>query len=509
MPLMSVTVDILKTLAAVVPILLIFVLMLAFKLASYKAGAIALAAAALLAVFVWNMTPLHVAEAAGEGALSALLPVIWVIFTAMLLYNLSTHCGAMDTIRKALSRYAPDEPSQVLLIVFAFGSFLESVSGFGTSVVIPAAILILFGFAPMRAAVICLVANTVSVAFGVVGIPVITLASVTSLPQQTLSLYTSLQLLPFALILPLLLVWMTVRSFRGMRPYIWLCLASGMVFAAGQTLAAWVLGPELPAVIGSILAMTVIVLWQRAKKREMASQEQIPLRGQLKAWSAYLMVLVLVVSTRLIPALAFLDQAPFNAQFLIFSGEGAVPFKASLLSNPGTLILIAAIIFSMIYRIRFKGFFKVVWQTMKQIKNAALTVLFIVMMAKILGYSGMTRDMALGLAALTGAFYPLISPVIGALGTFITGSDTSSNILFGLLQSQTAQLIGANTAWVAAANASGATIGKMVSPLSIALAATGTGLKGSEAGILRKTILYAAIFLLFMSLLIFAGTFLF
>lgn len=494
-------VDIIRTLVATVPIILIFVLMLGFKLASWKAGGIALIATGLLAAFVWKLDTAHIFEAAGEGVLAAILPVVWVIFTAMLLYNLCVKCGAMDTIRAMLARYAPDEPVQVLLIVFAFGGFLESVSGFGTAVAVPAAILILFGFKPMRAAVICLVSNTLAVAFGVVGIPVITLASVTSLPVGPLSLLVALQLLIFCIGMPFLLVRMTVKSFKSMKPYIALCLVSGIAFAAGQTLSAWLLGPELPAVAGSILAMAVIVIWQKAAKHIDPDQPKLPAKRQFKAWSAYLIILVLVVCTRLIPALGFLDQAPFKAAIPIY--EGGKPFTASLLTNPGTLILIASILFCFIYRISPKGFFKSVWVTIKQVKFAALTVIFIVALAKILGYSGMTNDLALGLAAITGSFFPLVSPLIGALGTFITGSDTSSNILFGLLQKQTALYIGANELWVSAANAAGATIGKMISPLSIALAATSTGLKGNEAGILKATIKYALVLAAILCVLVY------
>ncbi len=494
--------DIVRTLAATVPIFMIFILMLGFKLASWKAGGIALIASGLLAAFVWKLDAAHIFEAAGEGVLAAILPVVWVIFTAMLLYNLCVKCGAMDTIRTMLARYAPDEPVQVLLIVFAFGGFLESVSGFGTAVAVPAAILMLFGFKPMRAAVICLVSNTLAVAFGVVGIPVITLASVTSLPVGPLSLMAALQLLPFCIFMPFLLVRMTVKTWREMNKYIWLCLLSGIAFAAGQTLSAWLLGPELPAVVGSILSMAVIVFWQKVKHKEDPAQPRLSASLQFKAWSAYLIILVLVVCTRLIPALGFLDQAPFKIAIPIY--EGGKPFTASLLTNPGTLILLASIAFCFIYRISPKGFFRSAWDTIKQVKFAALTVIFIVALAKILGYSGMTNDLALGLAAATGSFFPLISPIIGAMGTFITGSDTSSNILFGLLQKQTALYIGANETWITAANAAGATIGKMLSPLSIALAATSTGLKGNEAGILKKTLPYAAVFAAVMAVLVYA-----
>lgn len=499
--------DIVKSLLAIVPIVMIFVLMLIFKLPSYKAGFAALLAACVLAFFIWKMDFAHMGQAAAEGVLSALMPIAWVIFTAMLLYKLSVISGAMETIRKTLVRYAPDEASQVLLIAFGFGSFLESVSGFGTPVVVVASMLILFGFEPLRAAVLCLVANTVSVAFGVVGIPVITLSSVTALPVKELSLYVSLQLFLFSVLLPFLLVWITVKSFQGLKKYAFLCLASGITYAAVQTLAAWVLGPELAAVIGSLCAMSVIILWQR-KRQMIKTKDKIPAGKIMKAWSAYIIVFILVIGTRLMPFLSFLDKPPFRILLAIYQG-GDSPFTASLLTNPGTLLLISAILFSFIYKIPWRAFFVSAWETLKQAKNAIFTVVLIVALAKILSHSGMTGDLALGFAQLSGSLYPFISPVIGCLGTFVTGSDTSSNILFGMLQKETALYIGVNPLWLAAANTSGAVIGKLVSPLSIALASSSAGKKGQESVILKSTIGYAAGMIAAMAVLIYATSFLF
>jgi lactate permease len=494
--------DLLKALLALLPIAVIFVAMLALKLSSWKAGAAAAAAACIMAFFVWKMDILHIGEAVAEGALGGILPIAWVIFTAMLLYNLYVKSGAMESIQGMLTRFAPDEASKVLLIAFGFGSFLESVSGFGTPVVVPMAILILLGFEPLRAAVICLVANTLAVAFGVVGIPVITLAGVSSLPVRQVSLDVSLQLFPFSLLLPFLLVFLTVRSLKKMKPYLALCLLAGAAFAVMQTLSAWLLGPELPAVIGSLSAMAVVVLWERRKTA--GKGEKTSLGLFMKSWSAYILILALVIATRLIPALSFLDQAPFKAEWQIYTAPGAKPFTASLLTNPGTIIFLSGIAFAFLYRIPAGTFFSVMGRTFKQVKNAVLTVVLIVALAKVLSYSGMTQDLALGLAAVSGGLYPLLSPVIGCIGTFVTGSDTSSNILFGLLQKQTAQYIGVDAAWLTAANAAGATIGKMISPVSIALAGTAAKIPGGESGILKTTVRYAAVLIAVMAAFIYA-----
>lgn len=498
---MQQSVDVLKAIIAAIPIIAIFIFMLALKLASYKAGGIALLIACILAALIWKLDMIHICEAIGEGVLSALLPIALVIFTAMLLYNLSVFCGATKTIQETLTRYAPDEPSLVLLIAFGFGSFLESVSGFGTPVVVPAAILILFGFSPLRAAVICLVANTMAVALGVVGIPAITLSNITSLPVYELSVNIALQLFLFCILLPCLLVQITVRSIKVLKKYLLLCLVSGFTFAAAQLLTVWLVGPELPAVVASLCTMLVIILWQKRKLKNRPKISKTSFVSQVKPWSAYIIILLIVIATRLIPALGFLSKAPFVLVLPIY--EGKPPFTTALLTNPGMIILISAILFSVIYKINIKQFFKVSWQTLKQVKNAILTIILIVTLAKILSHSGMIDEIALGIAALSGSLYPLLSPVIGCLGTFVTGSDTSSNILFGLLQKQTAIFIGANPLWLAASNASGATIGKMISPLSIALATASTGQNGGENNILKITVKYALVSIVAMAIFIY------
>lgn len=338
---------------AIIPIIWIFFGMLKLQLPSYKTGIIALIAVVLIALLIWRMPVMLVAESVIEGLMLGLFPIMWVIFAAIFSYNLLVKSGAMDIIKNMLSGISADPRAQVIIIAFAFGGFMESTAGFGTAVAIPVTIFISLGFEPVLAAVLCLVANTVPVAFGVVGIPVITLSQVTGLSLEGISLYTALQVLPLTLILPLVLVVITTGRFKDIKGMVAVIAVSGIFFAAGQTLVAWTVGPELAAVVGSILTLA------------------------------------------------------------------------------------------------------------------------------------------------------LFSPLIGALGTFITGSDTSANALFGELQKQTALQIGSSPEWLAASNAAGATIGKMVSPQSIAIAVSAIGLPDLEGKILKRTLKYAIIFVALLGIIVY------
>jgi lactate permease len=500
---------------AAIPIIWILFGMLKLQLPSYKTGIISLIAVVLSALFIWKMPAALVAQAIAEGIALGLFPIIWVIFAAIFTYNLLVKSGAMDNIKAMLSNISTDPRAQVIIIAFAFGGFMESTAGFGTAVAIPVTILIAMGFEPVLAAVVCLVANTVPVAFGVVGIPVITLAQVTGLPLDDISLYTALQLLPLSLILPLILVIITtgrIRDIRGMVPVI---AVSGISFSAAQTLVAWTVGPELAAVAGSILALAASVLCIRLQGKKKvwnfpgqipanpAMKPQIGMAEGLKAWSPYILILAFVLASRLLPGLRFLNAPPFTVKHLFYTGQGGSQMNFQLLTNPGTIILVSAVIGGLIQKVRVRDFLSVGRMTLKQITKTTITVLAIIPLSKVMGYSGMVSVISSGLTSLTGSFFPLVSPFIGALGTFITGSDTSANALFGVLQKQTAQQIGSSPAWLAAANAAGATIGKMVSPQSIAIAVSTIGLPGLEGKILKRTLKYAAAFVVALGIIIY------
>lgn len=500
---------------ALIPIVWIFVGMLKLKLPSYKAGVIALALGVLIGALIWKMPINFIWQAVAEGTALGLWPILWVIFAAILTYNISVKSGGMDRIKEMLSRVSPDRRIQALILAFAFGGFLEAAAGFGTAVAIPASILAALGFEPLFAAVICLVANTIPVAFGAVGIPIITLGKVTGLPLDRLTLYTSLQLLPFVIILPVFLVILTTGSLKGAKGVVGISFVSGIAFGIGQTFTSWAVGPELAAVVGSLLSLTVLIVWVRLfpvkKPWNFLGEEagvskedtNVKFLEGLKAWSPYIIILVLVLATRLMPFLAFLSKPPFVISHRFYYGPGGKPLSFSLITNPGTIIIVSAVLSGIIQGLSLKEMLQTALSTLKQIGKTIVTVISIVSLAKLMGYSGMTSSIAVGLSIITGSFFPLISPLIGALGTFITGSDTSANVLFGELQKQTAIQINSNPEWITAANASGATAGKMISPQSIAIATAATGLSGVEGKILKRTVKYSFAFVVLLGTLVF------
>ena len=459
------------------------------------------------------MAPSDLARAALEGALLGLWPILFVIFAAIFTYNLTVATGAMDRIRGLLAGVSQDRRLQALLIAWGFGGFLEGVAGFGTAVAIPAAILIGLGFAPRRAAVLCLVANTVPVAFGALGIPVITLAKVTELDLSRLTFFVALQLTPLVVLLPLALVLLLTRSLAGLRGVVGACLVAGLAFAVPQLALAWRVGPELTAVAGSLAAMVAVALWARrfpparpwrfegeGAPAALPAAKPTTAREQLVAWAPYLAMLALILLTG--PLVPPVNRALALAQTSVPLVRGARPLSFAWLSNPGTLILVGALLGGLVQGARLSVFVLTARRTAGQLSRTAVTVVAIVALARVMGHSGMSASVALGLAHGTGGLYPLLAPLVGALGTFVTGSDTSSNVLFGSLQKQTALQIGADPAWIAAANAAGATAGKMISPQSIAVAASATGQEGAEGELLRATLPHALAYTALLGLLV-------
>ena len=508
--------DIIKTILAFIPIIWMIVSLTKLKLPAYKAGAAALAAALLIAIAAFGMKPNHAAQATVEGIMMAIFPILWVILTALFVYNVTLETGSMEIIKAMLLGISPDRRIQTLILAFSFGGFLEAVAGFGTSVAIPAEILASMGFNPFLAASVCLIANTVSVAFGVLGIPIITLSQVTDLSLGTLSLYTALQLFPFAIILPFFLVFAVTGSLKKVKGVIGISLAAGLTFAVVQTLTVVFIGPELAAATGSLLSLAVLILWSKLrpvkdvwlfegegiKKAPELKKSNKSLTGALVAWSPYILILVIILMTRFLPFFDFLNNYPFVIQQQFYFGEGGKPLSFQLATSGGTALFISAFIGGLLQGVSLKTLFGVLLKTLKQIKKTTVTVISVVSLAKIMGYSGMISSIANMLATASGKFYPFLAPFIGALGTFITGSDTSSNVLFGNLQKQTAIQIGSGQEWLAAANSSGATAGKMVSPQSIAIASTAAGLPGSEGKLMITTVKYCLIYVLAMGAIV-------
>ena len=504
-------------LLAMTPLLWLFVSLGVLKMSTPSACAIGLGMSVALAVLGWDFTLLLAAKALLDGAVFALMPILWIIFAALLTYSITVETKALDSIRAMLASVSLDRRIQTLLIAWAFGGFMEAVAGFGTAVAVPAAILITLGFDPFRAALICLLANTVAVAFGVVGIPVITLAWITDLPVTELATQIVLQLSPFVIVVPILLVMAVTNSMRGIAGVWPHTLGAGVSFGVVQFVTARYIGPELPAILGSLAAFASVValarilppktVWLFPSDADSAASAEgegsLSLAAQLKAWSPYIALLVLVLASRMIePVNALLAKA--TTSHTLYDGPGGKPLQVSWLLTPGTLALIAGLIGSRIQGASFATVARLSGKTLRQMSKSVITIVCIVALAKVLGYSGMTDTMAVSLAALAGTAYPLVSPVLGLLGTFITGSDTSANILFGQLQKQVALAIEVSPVWIAAANTSGACIGKIVSLQSIAIVGISANISGREGELLLLCAKYALPFIVALGALVYA-----
>jgi len=483
-------------LVGTIPLILLFAGLTATKIKSHFVTLAGLVVTAALAAFVWNMDPGRLGLSALEGALIALVPIVWVILAAVFTYFAGVESGAMETVRATLVTLSPDRNVQAVIIAYCFGGFLEGVAGFGTAVTIPTAVLITMGFAPIQAAVIALLANSVPVAFGALGIPVIVLAQITGLDLTTLTRYVALQLLPFSLLVPLVIALISNGGPRGLGPSLPDVFLLGTLFGAAQTVTAFWLGPELVAVMGSLGSLAFYLAWKTMTGRWTAAGDRKEL---LLALSSYIILLALVLVTRLLP-LDFPKRPPFT--FLLPLGIN--PVKIDWLTTPGTLLFLSAVAGSLLQGLSLRQVSRVFVQSLDRIKWSAWTIINIVALAKIMGYSGMVNSTATMLAALSGKAYPLIAPGLGAIGTFVTGSDTASNILLGELQRETAKRIGADVHWICASNTSGATAGKMISPQSISVAAATVGLQSEERAIVRTTFLYCAGYSILLGLLVFA-----
>ncbi|MBU2701956.1 lactate permease [Sporomusaceae bacterium BoRhaA] len=506
-----------SALLAFIPLLWLLVSLGIMKMPAYKACIIGLVLSFVIAIVGWGMPFILSIRAALEGVVLALWPIIWVILAAIFTYNVTLKTGAMETIKGFMGSLSGDRRIQALIIAWGFGGFLEAAAGFGTAVAIPASILIGLGFNPFFAAVICLIANTVPVAFGAVGIPITTLAKVADVDVMQLTYYTALQLTPFVMVVPLALVLILTKSMSGLKGVVSTALVAGVSFAIPQLLVAKFIGPELTAIVGSIVSMFCTAMWARIsppkedwkfpfedKDATAPQKNAVSLTDQMIAWSPYVLLFVLILGTsKFFPAInSTLGQV--KSMLFIYNGPEGKPMGVDWLITPGTLIMIAAVVGGLVQGASITALVETFGRTVVQLQKTILTIVAIVSMAKVMGYSGMIAAIALALAKVTGPFYPVIAPAIGALGTFVTGSDTSANVLFGALQKQTALAIGADPTWVTASNTTGATAGKMISPQSIAVACSATGQEGQEGAILAVTIKYCIVYVIVVGVMVYA-----
>ena len=515
----------LSAIVAALPILVFLLCMMALKLSGLTSGIIALVLQVIVSVAVFGM-PVSAAGGAGLlGLLTALWPIAYIVVMAVWLYRITVRSGRFDVIRSSIAGVSDDQRVQVLLISFAFGAFLEGVAGFGVPIAICAALLVQLGFQPVRAAVISLVGNVASGAYGAIGLPVLVGAQITGLEVHELSRAMVLLLQPLTFLLPFLMVIMLggLRSLRETWPA---ALVVSAAFSLVQGVILWFVGPELADLAAGLVAMAALMALSRVwAPRRISRPEGAPEPGgsrpsgreALVAWSPFciLSIIMLIWSIPAVKALfstGALSATTFHVPMPGLTGEvveasGAVvqaTWSFSALGATGTAILIAVLItFLTTPQVDARGLLEELRDTVSSLGPAIALIAVILVLANIANYSGGSTAMGQALAAV-GPIFPLIAPVIGWIGVFLTGSVTNSNTLFGPLQSATAEGIGAAPAALVGSNTAAGTTAKVVSPQSIAIAAGAVGLSGREGEILRSSIGYSLGMLVFMCLWSFA-----
>ncbi|AKA69612.1 L-lactate permease [Clostridium scatologenes] len=487
---------------ALIPIVWLMISLGVLKTPGHKATPVTLIVTLVLAIAVWKMPIGDALKAGLEGAASAVWPIIIVIIAAVFIYNLSIYTKSMDLIKNMMTSITTDQRILVLILAWGFGGFLEAIAGFGTAVAIPASIMAALGFDPVFAAIICLIANTTPTAFGAIGLPVSTLAKLTNLDPNILSYAVGLQLSLLIVIVPVILVMITGKSVKAIKGVLGISIVSGLAFAIPEVLTAKYMGAELPAILGSIVCLAVTIGYAKVfhKDKAFKDAEKISFSKGFMAWVPFILVFVAIIFTSsLFPGISK-GLSRISTTVNIYHS-----YTFTWINNPGSLIIIAGVLGGLMQGAKFGEILNVLGKTIKQMTKSAITIIAIVALAKVMSYSGMIKSIAVVLVAVTGNAYPVIAPIIGALGTFVTGSDTSANILFGQLQVEAAKSLGLNPYWLAAANTGGATAGKMISPQSIAVATAATGLAGAEGKILNATLKFCIVYVIVLGVIAYFG----
>ncbi len=498
-----------SALVAALPIFVLLVLLGVMRKPAWIASLSGLAAAVVVAIAVYKMPVAMVASSVLYGAANGLLPIGWIVFTAILLYRLTVETGNFEIIKDSIGGLTGDQRVQALLIAFAFGAFIEGAAGFGTPVAVAAAMLTGLGFSPFYAAGICLLANTSPVAFGSIGTPLVMLQTVTRLPMSALSANVGRICAPVSLFVPayLMLVMGGMKALRTVAPAAAIC---GIAFAGAQFYTSNFIGPYLTDILGSLASIGALILLLRVWKPAgaVAAKPHRHTHGSVfRAWLPYVFLVILVLLWGLDAVKAILNHATF-----VFAWPGlhnlvqrmppitnapspyAASYTLNLLSASGTSCLIAVFLSAIALRVPPGKLAHWTWLTAKQLALPLLTIATVVGLAFLMNYCGATATLGLAFAA-TGAAFPFFSSLLGWLGVFLTGSDTSANALFGTLQVITANKLQLNPALMAAANSSGGVMGKMISLTSVAVAAAATGMAREDEGKLFRFTLRHSIFM--------------
>ena len=506
----------LSALVAMLPVFVVLIMLGVLRKPAWMAAMSGFVVAAITSVTAYGMPFGTAISSAFYGAANGMMPIGWIVFTAILLYRVTVATGKFEIIKDSLGGITQNRSIQALLIAFAFSGFIEGAAGFGTPVAISAAMLAGLGFPPFLAASLCLLANTAPVAFGSIGTPMVMLQRVTNLPMEALSADTGRLCAPIALILPsyLMLVMGGMPALRAALPASIVC---GVAFAGAQFFISSYIGPLLAGILPAILCLfgllVLLRFWTPAGDEKRTVSRHTP--GEMfLAWSPYLLLVICVLIWGYPSTKAILEKATITfpwpglhnvVQRMPPITPAPAPYAAlypfSYLAAPGTSCLLAVFLSCLVLKVSPGRLMGLIGATGKQLALPLLTIAAVVALAFIMNYSGQTATLGLVVAG-TGAAFPFFGTVLGWLGVFLTGSDTSANALFGTLQVVTATQLGLSPVLMAAANSAGGVMGKMISLQSIAVAAAATGMaRKEESNLLRFTLKHSVFFTVLMGLL--------
>jgi lactate permease len=524
----------LSTLLAVLPLLTLFVLLGGFRLKAQWAALAALGVALVVAIAVYDMPAGQAFDSAAEGAAFGLFPIMWIVVNALWIYNMTRESGHFAVLRRSFARLSDDARIQAVLIAFCFGALLEALAGFGTPVAICTVMLIALGFNPIKAAVLALVADTAPVAFGAIAVPITTLSSVTGLPESDLGSMVGRQTPFLAFLLPFVLISI-VDGRRGLRQTWPVALAGGGAFAIGQYACSNHLSVPLTDIVASLASAGAIVallrVWHPSEREDRPRVRTRPAvaggatedarfeteatrraetpdgtRTVLAAYAPYLVIIAVFALTAL-SALPFKDWLAGLGSKVQWPGldvvnaKGETPtsvtFKLDWAAAAGTMLLLAGLITMPIIGIGPRRALKTWLATIAQMRWAIVTVAAMLAIAYVMNLSGQTITIGMWLAG-AGSAFAFLSPILGWFGVAVTGSDTSSNSLFGALQVAAAHKANLSPTLMAASNSSGGVLGKMVSPQNLAIGAAAIGMAGAEGEIFRKVIGWSLFLLILM-----------
>ena len=522
----------LSTTLAALPVIVLLGGLAFAHLRAHVAALLGLVSALAVAIGVFGMPARLALATAAYGAAYGLLPIGWIVLNVIFLYQLTSDAGLFATLRHSITAVTRDTRLQLLLVAFCFGAFFEGASGFGTPVAITGALLIGLGFTPLAASGLSLIANTAPVAYGALGTPIIALQGVTNLDLFELSAMVGRQLPFFSLIVPFWLIWAYAgrRGVAGVWPAI---LVAGSSFAVLQFLVSNYHGPWLVDILASVGSIGAVVLFLRmwqptdtwsskdsalapANNESVAAADAPTSREVIRAWIPWLILSILVFLWGIPQVRAWLDgisvvRIPVPALHMhVFrtppvvaapAAEAAI-FNFNWLSATGTGIFVAAILAGLVMGRSIGELARAYARTLKVVSTSLLTISAMMALGFTTRYSGL--DATLGLAfAGTGMLYPFFGTMLGWLGVALTGSDTSSNVLFGSLQRITAEQLGLSPTLMAAANSSGGVMGKMIDAQSIVVASTATRWYGHEGDILRFVFWHSVVLACLVGLLVF------